>query len=120
MKYAVIGTSWITQSFIDGAKIHGEMVPDAVYSRDEKRGGEFALKNGRPHDLVFTDCWMPKMSGGELVAKLRADPRFSHLPVYALTADSEFRSEQFTGILLKPLTFVRLVEVLATLPAGGA
>ena len=81
---------------------------------------EFALKNGRPHDLVFTDCWMPKMSGGELVAKLRADPRFSHLPVYALTADSEFRSEQFTGILLKPLTFGRLVEVLATLPAGGA
>ena len=74
-----------------------------------------AVKGGNPHDFVFSDFWMPNMNGLELVERLRADPRFSRLRIFAVTADTEFgkdsRSELFNGIILKPLTYGRLVEV---------
>ena len=68
-----------------------------------------AAKAGSPHDFVFSDFWMPNVNGLEFVEKLRADPRFGDLPVFAVTADTEARddprSRLFTGILLKPLTY---------------
>jgi CheY-like chemotaxis protein len=80
-----------------------------------------AAKAGDPHDLVLSDFWMPNMNGLELVEKLRADSRFSHLPIYAVTADTEFhqdsRASLFNGILLKPMTYDKLVKVLSSMPA---
>ena len=76
---------------------------------------------GRPHDFVFTDFWMPNMNGTEFIGKLRADPRFARLPVYAVTADTEFtrdaRHALFTGILFKPLTYAKLLGLFAS-PSG--
>ena len=76
-----------------------------------------ALKNGSPYDFVFSDLWMPNMNGMEFIEKLRADSRFSRLPVFALTADTEFRQDArtdlFTGVLLKPVTYEKLVKVFA-------
>ncbi|MDD2362999.1 MAG: Gfo/Idh/MocA family oxidoreductase [Oscillospiraceae bacterium] len=46
MRYATIGTSWITGSFIEGAIIAGNMQLGAVYSRNEKNGKEFSEKFG--------------------------------------------------------------------------
>ncbi|MBR0055947.1 MAG: response regulator [Kiritimatiellae bacterium] len=75
-----------------------------------------AAANGQPHDLVFTDYWMPNMNGFEFVQRLRADPRFATLRVFAVTADTESRTDPraglFTGILLKPLTYPSLLNVL--------
>ncbi|MBR2838106.1 MAG: response regulator, partial [Kiritimatiellae bacterium] len=72
-----------------------------------------AAKAGSPHDFVFSDFWMPNVNGLEFVEKLRADPRFGDLPVFAVTADTEARddprSRLFTGILLKPLTYGKLL-----------
>ena len=77
-----------------------------------------AVKTGNPYDLVFSDFWMPNMNGLELVERLRADPRFSRLRMFAVTADTEFgkdaRSRLFNGILLKPLTYSRLVDAFST------
>ena len=54
------------------------------------------------------------MNGLEFIEKLRTDPRFSRLSVFALTADTEFRRDArnklFTGVLLKPLTYDKLVK----------
>ena len=75
-----------------------------------------ALKAGNPYDFVFADFWMPNMNGLELIEKLRADPRFKSLSVFALTADTEVnqdaRANLFTGILLKPVTYNNLVALL--------
>ena len=77
-----------------------------------------AIRAGRPYDFVLSDLWMPNMNGVEFVEKLRADARFDRLPCFALTADTEFRrdarTELFTGILLKPMTYAKLVEALAS------
>ena len=78
-----------------------------------------ALKAGRPYDFVFSDFWMPNMNGLEFIVKLRDDSNFAKLPVFAVTADTEYsnddRSKLFTGILLKPITYDKLVEVFAAL-----
>ena len=77
-----------------------------------------AVKTGNPYDLVFSDFWMPNMNGLELVERLRTDSRFEGLTIFAVTADTEFnkdaRARLFNGILLKPLTYSRLVEALAS------
>ena len=76
-----------------------------------------AVKEGRPCDFVFSDLWMPNMNGVEFIEKLRADSRFNRLPAFALTADTEFKNDPrtvlFTGVLLKPLTYDKLVRVFA-------
>ena len=77
-----------------------------------------AEAKGQPFDFVFSDFWMPNMNGLEFIAKLRTDPRFGSLPVFAVTADTEFhgdaRSALFTGVLLKPLTYGKLLAVFAS------
>jgi CheY-like chemotaxis protein len=76
-----------------------------------------AAKAGNPYDFVFSDFWMPNMNGLEFIEKVRADSRFARLPVFAVTADAEFvhdeRSKIFDGILLKPITYDRLMEVFS-------
>ena len=78
---------------------------------------DLAVKDGNPHDFIFSDFWMPNMNGLEFIERIRADSRFGRLPVFLVTADTEFqrdkRTELFDGILLKPLTHDRLIEVFA-------
>ena len=80
---------------------------------------EAAEKAGNPYDFVLSDLWMPNMNGLEFIEKLRADPRFARLPVYAVTADTEFRHDArtalFTSVLLKPLTYAKLTEAFSAL-----
>ena len=53
IKYSVIGTSWITKSFIDGANLYEELCLDGVYSRSFEKGSKFAEETGAKR--VFTD-----------------------------------------------------------------
>jgi len=84
---------------------------------------ESAAKAGRPYDFVVSDFWMPNMNGLEFIEKLRADSRFGSLPVFALTADTEIhgdnRTRLFTGVLLKPLTYDKLLEAFAAAEKSG-
>ena len=81
-----------------------------------------AAEAGSPYDFVFSDFWMPNMNGLELIEKLRTDSRFRRLPVFAVTADTEYdgdpRSGLFDGILLKPLTYDKLMDVLTASGCG--
>jgi len=76
---------------------------------------ESSVNSDSPYDFVFSDFWMPNMNGLEFVEKIRGDGRFKDLPVFALTADTEIhgddRANLFTGVLLKPLTYDKLVAV---------
>jgi predicted dehydrogenase len=60
MKYATIGTSWITEAFIAGAQYDSHMELSAVYSRDIEKAGAFGAKFGcgvRFDDLEKLAAW---------------------------------------------------------------
>jgi PAS domain S-box-containing protein len=55
------------------------------------------LSNGPqppPIDLVLMDLQMPEMDGYQATAKLRADPRFTTLPIIAMTAHATIEERQ--------------------------
>ena len=47
-----------------------------------------------PFDLVLMDLQMPEMDGYQATAKLRSDPRFSLLPIIAMTAHATIEERQ--------------------------
>ncbi|WP_339302160.1 Gfo/Idh/MocA family oxidoreductase [Paenibacillus sp. FSL K6-2441] len=53
MRFATIGTNWITERFIQAALETEQFALTAVYSRTEEKGREFAAKFGDPQ--VYTD-----------------------------------------------------------------
>lgn len=71
--------------------------------------------------LVLLDLNMPKMNGIEFLRELRADPELRGVSVVVLTTSNEDRDKveayhlNVAGYLLKPVTFVTFVDVMATL-----
>ena len=71
--------------------------------------------------IVLLDLNMPKMNGIEFLRQLRADPALQHTPVVVLTTSNDERDKidaynlNVAGYLLKPVTFINFVEVMAAL-----
>jgi CheY-like chemotaxis protein len=71
--------------------------------------------------IVLLDLNMPRMSGLEFLRELRADPSLQFTPVIVLTTSNDERDKieaynlNVAGYLLKPVTFVNFIEVMATL-----
>ena len=74
LKYAVIGTGWIVQSFIDGTKYVPELCLTAVCSRSYERGLELAQKNGI--ETVFTS--LEELAESDVDCVYIASPNFLH------------------------------------------
>jgi CheY-like chemotaxis protein len=74
-------------------------------------------------DLVLTDIAMPGMSGLELTRRLKADPRYRHLPVVAMTAsamkgdESRILEAGCDAYLAKPLDTRRLAMQITAILA---
>lgn len=86
------------------------------------RDGQEALVqlDQQPVDMVVTDMQMPRMDGLELCQKLRADGRYSHLPVLMLTAKGlELDAERLRGelglaeVMFKPFSPRELARSVA-------
>jgi CheY-like chemotaxis protein len=94
----------------------------AGHDVDEAADGLAAIQRiegGRPPDLVATDFMMPRMNGGELIARLRANPATRRLPVILVSSSpgSERRTSA-NAFFRKPFDPTALVECAATLLAG--
>ena len=81
------------------------------------------LLEKQPVDLVLSDMWMPEMNGAQLSAAIKKDPRFSHIPIVAQTADVEtsgnFDMSNFDAIILKPITKEKLSDMVQRVMGGG-
>ena len=69
--------------------------------------------------VIFTDIWMPGLSGVEFAAAVKDLPQYKNTPIFALTADSEatttFNTINFVKILVKPLNMDMLRKILGSL-----
>jgi CheY-like chemotaxis protein len=77
-----------------------------------------AIESGRPPDLLATDFMMPLMNGGELIARVRANPATATLPVILVSASPG--SERKTGadvFMRKPFDPAKLAQCAAELLA---
>ncbi|MBI5380636.1 MAG: response regulator [Opitutae bacterium] len=63
----------------------------------------------QPVDLILLDLVMPKMNGGEFLARLRAMPDYAHTPILAITSEAlkertkEYQQTFGIEALLKPV-----------------
>jgi len=83
---------------------------------EEASDGVSGLRALEGVDLVLADLHMPGMSGGSLIREIRSNQRTSHLPVIAITSDSEETTvsrivrEGVEAYLIKPFDTKMLVE----------
>jgi CheY-like chemotaxis protein len=82
------------------------------------------LRNGTvPSErrIVLLDLNMPKMNGLEFLREIRSDAALQSTPVIVLTTSNDERDKidaynlNVAGYLLKPVTFVSFVEIMAAL-----
>lgn len=70
---------------------------------------------------ILLDLNMPRMGGIEFLREPRADRELKHIPVIALNTSNEDSDKveaynlNVAGYILKPVTFARFVEMMATL-----
>ena len=75
----------------------------------------------RDRRIILLDLNMPRMNGIEFLRELRSDPDLQLTPVVVLTTSDDERDKidaynlNVAGYLLKPVTFINFVEVMATL-----
>ncbi len=109
IRFATIGTSWITGSFVDGVKLHGAMEYAAVYSRNAEKGAEFAAKYAAPN-------WSPRIVTDldELAADPDVDAVYIASPNYYHYYQSKKMLEAGKHVICeKPITVVpeQLIEL---------
>lgn len=92
----------------------------ADWKVDRAADGREALHLAHPgrHALVLMDVEMPRLTGLEALARLRADPLRRDLPVLLMTAANSVRLEDqapHTGFLLKPFSAEALLRFVGAL-----
>ncbi len=86
------------------------------------RNGHEVLEQAAKHDpdLILLDIRMPDMDGREAFQKLRADDRFTEVPIVSVTASSMMAEElrlrqEFNGYIRKPFSRATLFREIARL-----
>ena len=87
--------------------------------------GEAGLAAAREHRpaLVLADWTMPRLTGIEMLARMRADPAIAQIAFILLTARAHAVDEPVDGFVAKPFSLreltTRVDEVLARGPRAG-
>ena len=82
--------------------------------------GELAIDLAREHvpDLILLDLHLPDLTGEQVLARLRADPRTAGIPIVIVTADATagpemaLRSQGVADYLTKPIEVIQLLQTL--------
>jgi two-component system sensor histidine kinase/response regulator len=102
-----------------GAKV--DVTNNGREAIDKLAGGEIPP----PYDVVLMDLQMPVMDGHQATSKIRSDPRFADLPIYAMTAHATLEERNFclangmNGHIAKPLDPALLFDTLSKIPRRG-
>lgn len=89
----------------------------ALLDSDGDKYRAYFAEHGIPQAILL-DLHLPFASGSELLKELRADARFENVPILIMTADilrARALQEQGERVLLKPVSMMRLQEILSHL-----
>jgi two-component system, cell cycle response regulator DivK len=108
-------------------KLFRDVLHASGYRTLEAATGERAVELVFEHrpDLVLMDIQLPDIDGVEALDRLRADERFSSVPVLALTAQAmegdreRFLAAGFDGYLSKPVNIAEFVATVKRYCEGG-
>ena len=108
-------------------KLFRDVLQASGYRTLEAATGQQAVELALEHrpDLVLMDIQLPDFDGVEALQRLRADERFSSVPVLALTAQAmdgdreRFLAAGFDGYLSKPVDIAEFVATVKRYCEGG-
>jgi CheY-like chemotaxis protein len=117
-----LGTVLLADDYEDTRDLFGEYLSFKGYEVILACDGVEALEKARAHvpDVLLLDVRMPRMTGTEAMAALKADPRFAGVPVVALTAHAldyerdALLSAGFDAVVTKPCLPDALAEIVAS------
>ena len=112
----------LTKEALKDAKVLNEI----YVARDGVEAMEFMRKEGSfakapVPDLVLLDLNLPRKDGREVLAEIKADPKFKHIPVIVLTtskADEDIIKSyklHANAYVTKPVDLNRFVEIIHAL-----
>jgi CheY-like chemotaxis protein len=91
-----------------------------VSASNGKRGLEVMAEH--PPDLVLLDYMMPLLDGAGVLKAMRADPKFSAVPVIMMSAAPESvvrsRCHGYVAFLRKPFDFEAILNAVQRVTAG--
>lgn len=104
----------IVDDEVDLLESLSEAFADEGYQVETAVNGKIALDKlpamGRPCVMIL-DLLMPVMTGNELYARMKADPRFSDIPVIVSTSDPS-RSPSGVPVMKKPVNLDLMFEAV--------
>lgn len=95
-----------------------EVIADEGYTVAEAADGQQALDYLRSHPVpcvVLLDLMMPRMSGGELLARMKQDPALRDVPVVVLSAAAVARMQELVTAFGLPAYLPKPLHVEAVL-----
>lgn len=100
---------------------HVEIARDGAEALDFVHGGGrwVASSGGRRPRLILLDLKLPKLSGLEVLERMKRDPRTRHIPVVVLTSSGESRdvTESYqlgvNSYVVKPMNLERFVSAIS-------
>jgi CheY-like chemotaxis protein len=113
---------WLMQRVLKQSRVYndvrfvedGEALLDYLYQR-----GPYSAPGAAPRPgLILLDLNMPKKSGREALAEIKADPKLRTIPVVVLTTSKTeeeiYRSYDLgaNSFITKPMNFEALIEVM--------
>jgi CheY-like chemotaxis protein len=103
----------VVEDHIDSAIIFSEAVKTAGFEVETVRDGEAALErlNAVEPDVVILDLNLPRVSGIEILQRIRSDPRLAKTRVVVVTAHDEMANtiqDQADLVLIKPVAFSQI------------
>lgn len=74
-------------------------------------------RDAPPPDALVMDPLMPRLSGEEMLVRLRQDPAWRDVPVVVMTGTppSRWHAVQASAVLEKPVNYLQLARVLRRL-----
>ena len=105
----------IVDDSVDDRNMYAYYLTQEGYRVSKAHSGEEGLEKafGVGPDLIVLDLWLPKISGWEVLRRLKSDESTKHIPVLVITGHTAIPPKECDGFLTKPCQLEQLGAEIA-------